>query len=30
VDRLTDELEAHLAYEEEQLLPLLAPVGTAP
>ncbi|MFF3613784.1 nitroreductase/quinone reductase family protein [Streptomyces sp. NPDC002580] len=30
VDRLTDELEAHLAYEEEQLLPLLAPAGTAP
>lgn len=27
VERLTTELEAHLTYEEEQLIPLLTPVG---
>ncbi|MCX4990063.1 MULTISPECIES: nitroreductase/quinone reductase family protein [unclassified Streptomyces] len=27
VDRLTSELEAHLTYEEEQLIPLLDPAG---
>jgi deazaflavin-dependent oxidoreductase (nitroreductase family) len=27
VERLTAELEAHLTYEEEQLIPLLTPVG---
>jgi deazaflavin-dependent oxidoreductase (nitroreductase family) len=30
VDRLTDELESHLAYEEEQLIPLLDPAGATP
>ncbi|MGW3664080.1 nitroreductase/quinone reductase family protein [Streptomyces sp. NPDC005141] len=30
VDRLTSELEAHLTYEEEQLIPLLEPAGATP
>jgi deazaflavin-dependent oxidoreductase (nitroreductase family) len=30
VERLTNELEAHLTYEEEQLIPLLTPQGASP
>ncbi|WP_369247514.1 nitroreductase/quinone reductase family protein [Streptomyces sp. R41] len=30
VERLTTDLEAHLTYEEEQLIPLLTPQGTSP
>lgn len=30
VERLTTELEAHLTYEEEQLIPLMTPQGTSP